>query len=151
VEAIGDDPRIVLTDRIFRHDEVLGLMHVCDAFVSLHRSEGVGISLAQCMLLGKPVIATNYSGNTDFMKEDNSCLVDYKLIAVGEKEYPFAKGQLWADPDVDQAAGYMHRLKQDHDYRNSISKAAKQYIQSNHHPSVIGQKYRCRLQELGLL
>ena len=74
--VVQSDLRIKIINNTFTSDEIIGLMNVCDAFVSLHRSEGIGLSIAQSMLLGKPVIATNYSGNTDFTRPDNSCLVD---------------------------------------------------------------------------
>ena len=120
-EETKNDPRIILIDQTFRPDEMMGLMQTCDCFISLHRSEGIGLGLAQSMLLGKPVIATGYSGNTDFTLEDNSCLVKYDLIKVGEKEYPFAQGQVWADPDVEHAAWYMRRLVDDENYRKSLA------------------------------
>jgi glycosyltransferase involved in cell wall biosynthesis len=103
------------------------------------------------MLLGKPAIATNYSGNTDFTRSDNSCLVDYKLIAVKKDEYLFSKGQVWADPNVDQAANYMRRLVEDHSYRNKVAEAGRSYIRTNHNSETVGRNYRSRLVELGLL
>jgi glycosyltransferase involved in cell wall biosynthesis len=126
-------------------------MNVCDVFLSLHRSEGIGLSIAQSMLLCKPVIATNYSGNTDFTRSDNSCLVDYKLIEVKRDEYPHSKGQVWADPNLDQAASYMRRLVEDDTYRNTIAEAGCLYIRTNHNSESAGKNYRSRLIELGLL
>ena len=126
-------------------------MHCCDCFISLHRSEGFGFGLAKSMLLGKPVIATNYSGNTDFMNQDNSCLVNYKLIKLAKKEYIFGKGQVWADPDIDHATGYMKRLVKDVEYRKRIAKVGQQYIRKHNNIKVIGEKYKTRFKELGLL
>ena len=145
-----NDARIILIDEAFRSDEIIGLMQSCDCFISLHRSEGIGLGLAQSMLLGKPVIATAYSGNTDFTLEDNSCLVKYDLIPVGENEYPFAKDQVWADPDVDHAAWCMRRLVEDEGYRKSIAARGQLYIRDHHNCSVIGERYLARLRELGL-
>ena len=85
----------------------------CDCYVSLHRSEGLGLGMAECMLLGKPVVATAYSGNLAFMDADNSCLVDYSLIPVREGEYPAWQDQHWAEPDIEQAAAYLRRLADD--------------------------------------
>lgn len=149
-EQAKSDSRIILIDQAFRSDEMIGLMQNSDCFISLHRSEGIGLSLAQSMLLGKPVIATGYSGNTDFTLEDNSCLVKYKLIEVGEKEYPFAKGQVWADPDVDHAAWYMRRLVDDEGYRKSLAARGQSFILDQHNCSVIGESYLGRLRNLGL-
>jgi hypothetical protein len=103
------------------------------------------------MLLCKPVIATNYSGNTDFTRSDNSCLVDYKLIEVKRDEYPHSKGQVWADPNLDQAASYMRRLVEDDTYRNTIAEAGRLYIRTNHNSESAGKNYRSRLIKLGLL
>lgn len=149
--AVQSDPRIKIINNTFTSDEIIGLMDVCDVFVSLHRSEGVGLSIAQSMLLGKPVIATNYSGNKDFTRPDNSCLVDYKLIEVKKDEYPLSKDQVWADPNVDQAASYMRRLVEDDSYRNTVAEAGRLYIRTNHNSEIVGRNYLSRLVELGLL
>ncbi len=150
-EEVQSDPRIFLIDATFKPQEVLGLMNVCDAFISLHRSEGIGLCLAQSMLLGKPVIATNYSGNTDFTLPDNSCLVDFDLISVKKGEYPFWEGQVWADPSVDQAADYMQKLVVDKTYCEKIGEAGQSYIKTFHSAEAVGKVYRSRLVELGLL
>ena len=149
--AVQSDPRIKIINNTFTPDEIIGLMNVCDVFVSLHRSEGIGLSIAQSMLLCKPVIATNYSGNTDFTRPDNSCLVDYKLIEVKKGEYPYSKGQVWADPNLDQAASYIRRLVEDDTYRNTIAKAGRSYIKTNHNSEAVGKNYSNRLIELGLI
>jgi glycosyltransferase involved in cell wall biosynthesis len=149
MKAAQNDLRIKFIDATFTAKEVVGLMSTCDAFVSLHRSEGIGLGLAQSMLLGKPVIATNYSGNTDFTLPDNSCLVDYKLIKVNEGEYPFSKNQFWADPNLDHASSYMKKLVENDSYRKSIAEAGRSYIKANHNLKTVGQNYRRRLIELG--
>ena len=149
--AVKSDPRITIINTTYTPDEIIGLMNVCDVFLSLHRSEGIGLSIAQSMLLGKPVIATNYSGNTDFTRSDNSCLVDYKLIGVKKGEYPYSKGQVWADPNLDQATSYMRRLVEDDTYRNTVAEAGRLYIRTNHNSEAVGRKYKSRFVELGLL
>src|SRR3546814_19524450 len=91
-------------------NDTKNLLRCCDCFVSLHRSEGFGRGLAEAMYLGKPVIATRYSGNLDFMDERTAYLVDHELVPVQTGEYPFAEGQHWADADTGQAADYMAAL-----------------------------------------
>ena len=151
VEEAKSDPRILLIDESYRSEEILGLMESCDCFLSLHRSEGIGLSLAQSMLLGKPVIATNYSGNKDFMREDNSCLVKCSLIEVLDNEYPHGKGQVWADPDVEHAAWFMRRMMKDQDFRQSIAVKGQSFIRDHHSCSVVGKAYADRLKTLGLV
>jgi len=150
-KAIQADSRITFIDAMYSSEEIIGLISVCDSFVSLHRSEGIGLSIAQSMLLGKPVIATRYSGNIDFTRPDNSCLVDYKLIEVGEGEYPFSRDQVWADPNIDQASDYMRKLVEDNEYRDAMSRAGYSYIKTYHSYETVGEKYRRRLIDLGLL
>lgn len=92
--------------------QVGSLLKSVDVFVSLHRAEGFGLVMAEAMLLGTPVIATNWSANTEFMNNEVACMVDYKLVQL-EKDYgPFKKGQRWAEPDLEQAAEYMKELYQ---------------------------------------
>lgn len=107
----ADDPRIRIIDRVLPRKAVLDLHSVCDAFVSLHRAEGLGLGMAESMALGKPVIGTGYSGNLEFMNADNSFLVDYRLVPVHPGEYiNFESGWQWAEPDEAQAAAFMRRL-----------------------------------------
>ena len=151
VQTVGDDPAILLIHGAFRRDKITSLMALADAFVSLHRSEGFGRSLAETMLLGKPVIATNYSGNTDFMRPDNSCLVNYSLIPVRTGQYPFSEGQVWADPDINHAAWHMRRVVQNRPYAELISRKAQQTIAEEYNLSVTGKRYLKRLELLGLV
>ncbi len=145
------DPRIIFLDTILMPDEVKGLVNVCDSFISLHRSEGFGRGLAEAMLLGKPVIGTNYSGNTDFMDQTNSCLVNYELIPVKENEYPFGKGQVWANPDIDHASWHMKKIFKDQSFRKLIGNKARDHIQLNHNSKTIGERYENRLKFLELV
>lgn len=106
----GTDTRILLRDDVIDVRHLQALQAHCDAYVSLHRAEGLGLGMAECMRLGKPVIATGWSGNMDFMNADNSLLVDYELVPVKAGEYPHAEGQVWAEPDVQHAASLMQHV-----------------------------------------
>lgn len=127
-EAIGGDERITVADGFLSRDEMFALQSVADVYLSLHRSEGFGLGMAEAMRLGKPVVATAYSGNTEFMRESNSCLVNYRVVALKEGEYPFWEGQVWADPDVEHAAQHLRRLYSDKSYRDEVSAAAQASI-----------------------
>lgn len=145
------DPRVILINRVMTDREIKELVRLCDCFLSLHRSEGFGRGLAEAMYYGKPVVATGYSGNLDFMNEANSCLVDCTLIPVGAEEYPYGTGQRWAEPDVEQAAWYLRRLVTDSAYATGIGQQAAYYIQTYHSFAAIGARHRRRLEQLGLL
>ncbi|MGH0034627.1 MAG: glycosyltransferase [Myxococcota bacterium] len=147
---VAEDPRMRLLDAVLSPREIAGLVNCCDSYVSLHRSEGFGRGMAEAMALGKPVIATNYSGNTDFMTESTSCLVDYQLVPVAEGEYPHHEDQVWADPDVDQAADAMRKLVLDPVRSRLIGARARRHIEQGWGPAAVGTRMLQRLKDLGL-
>jgi glycosyltransferase involved in cell wall biosynthesis len=151
VRDIGGDKRIRLINETMDKMELLSFKSECDCYISLHRAEGLGLGPLESMLLGKPVILTNYSGSTDYANGDNSCLVDYKLIPVQEGQYVFHENQVWADPDVDHAAWHMRRLANDPELGIALGKRAVAYIADKYNPARCGQLYKQRLQELGML
>jgi glycosyltransferase involved in cell wall biosynthesis len=87
--------------------ETRSLLNAADCFASLHRAEGFGRGLGEAMFLGRLALGTGYSGNVDFMSRENSLLVDYHLIPIEADEYPHSAGQVWAQPNVDQAANLL--------------------------------------------
>ena len=125
---MDDYHRVYFITETLSREQVNGLIACVDAVVSLHRAEGFGLVLAEAMLLGTPVIATNWSSNTEFMTTDVSCLVDYKLIELQEDLWMFKKGNRWADADVSQAAEYMRKLYDDPEYGMQMAQRAKKHI-----------------------
>lgn len=107
----AQDRRILVRDQVLSAGEVSALQHAANAYVSLHRAEGLGLGMAESMAIGKPVIATAWSGNLDFMDEQNSCLVPSRLIPVEDGQYPHTAGAQWAEADVAAAAEWMVRLE----------------------------------------
>lgn len=91
-------------------EEIRDLTAACDAYVSLHRAEGVGLTLSDAMALGKPVIATGWSGNMDFMNVGNSYLVRHELVELAENVGPYRAGDLWAEPSIEHAVELMRRV-----------------------------------------
>jgi glycosyltransferase involved in cell wall biosynthesis len=151
-ERAGADERIVLLDASLTRDQVFGLQSVVDSFVSLHRSEGLGLGLAESMYQGKPVIGTRYSGNLEFMNDDNSCLVDCELVAVGKGDYLYDDERFrWAEPDIDQAAHCMRRLVDDAAFRERIAQRGQQTIRTRFTSAATAALIRERLGTLGLI
>lgn len=139
------DPRILVRDEILESGHLHALHRCVDAYVSLHRAEGFGLGMAECMRLGKPVIATGWSGNLEFMGEDDSCLIDYEIRPVAEGEYPFWQGQRWAEPDVSHAARCMRRLADDPAYAATMGQRAAIGIRQTLSPSMIGAQLAAHL------
>jgi glycosyltransferase involved in cell wall biosynthesis len=94
-------------DQHMNRSEVTALLTTADCYVSLHRCEGLGLGMAQAMALGKPVIATGYSGNLEYMTRENSFLVDFRMIEIDKPYGSYAPACRWAEPDLDQAAALM--------------------------------------------
>ena len=145
---VATDPRIVLRDQEYAGAEHATLVQRCDCYVSLHRSEGFGRGPAEAMLLGKPVIATAYSGNMDFMTPENALLVDYRLVPVRPGEYPGWEGQEWAEPDIEQAARHMQAVRSEPALAARLGAAATRDIAARYDPATIGQAYLARLRAL---
>jgi glycosyltransferase involved in cell wall biosynthesis len=106
VESVGG----TLVTRSLSRDEVAALFAACDGYVSLHRCEGFGLTMAEAMALGKPVVATAYSGNMDFMTEENSYLVRFRMAEIERDHGPYRRGMTWAEPDLDHAAEQMRAV-----------------------------------------
>ena len=147
-EAAG---RVVFLPGQMTDLEVKNLLWCCDCFVSLHRSEGFGRLLAEAMLLGKPVVATGWSGNVDFMTPETACLVPCRMVPVGPGEYPFGDGQSWAEPDVDAAVEHLLRLVDDREYARELGARARRHLRRRLSPRAVGLQYLDRLTAIGEL
>jgi glycosyltransferase involved in cell wall biosynthesis len=129
-EYVARNSKIVLLDEVLTYRDVLSLYASADAFLSLHRAEGLGLCLLEAMSLGKPVIATGWSGNMDFTTDQNSCLVGYSLVKVQastQAAYSVEKignDARWAEPNLDEAVVWLRRLAESSDLRERIGKQA---------------------------
>jgi glycosyltransferase involved in cell wall biosynthesis len=120
----------------------------CDCYISLHRAEGFGLTMAEAMYLGKPVIATGYSGNLDFMTDDNSFLVDYRLVPIGSKAPPYPAEGEWADPDVDHASQLMREVFDQRERAAERGRRAAADIRQTHSAEAAGKIMADRLGHL---
>ncbi|HEX4327425.1 MAG TPA: glycosyltransferase [Burkholderiales bacterium] len=143
-----EDGRIVLRDEALARADFYGLLSVCDVYLSLHRAEGLGLGMAEAMRLGKPVVATGYSGNLAFMNADNSCLVDYARMAVAPGAYAHAEGQSWAEPDIDHAARHLRRLHEDRPFGAALGARAAAHMREHHSLAAAGACVGARLAQL---
>jgi glycosyltransferase involved in cell wall biosynthesis len=148
------DNRIRIIDSTMTAAELTGLLAAYDSYVSLHRSEGFGYGPADAMALGKPVIATNYSGVTDFCTPATALLVDYALERVPEGAYPYvddSREYYWASPDIDSAALEMQKLYTDRALGERLGRAGRQLIRERYSMAALQRCYLSRLAELGWL
>ncbi|MDR3535945.1 MAG: glycosyltransferase [Acetobacteraceae bacterium] len=124
--AAADATNIRIETRLMTSNEIAALTMAADIVLSLHRSEGLGLVLGEAMLLGRPVVATGWSGNLDFMDESSAALVPGRLIVpVDPRGVLVAKGAVWADPDVGVAAQHLRRLADDPASRMALGEAGR--------------------------
>ena len=145
--AAGRDD-IVIIDAYLDPTKSATLMNLCDCYVSLHRSEGLGLTIAEAMLLGKPVIATGYSGNLDFMTQANSYLVPWVRVRVGESSEAYDADATWAEPDLNSAAALMRQVYFNPEESKRVAMVGKLDLESRFTPEQTGEKMKKRLEEL---
>ncbi len=139
---------IHVIDRSLSAHELGRLMASCDCYVSLHRAEGFGLTMAEAMALGKPVIATNYSGNVDFMNAENSYLIDFEIGRVGAECEIYPPEGEWADPNIEHAGELMRRVYTNPEEARRIGARAAKEILATLSPETTGTAMRRRLEEL---
>ncbi len=139
---------IHVIDRSLSGAELHGLMAACDCYVSLHRAEGFGLTLAEAMAIGKPTIATGYSGNVDFMDEQNSYLVDYEIGRVGPECEIYPPEGEWANPSVEHAAELMRSVYADRAEAARRGARAALDVARTLSPEATGAAMRERLRQL---
>ena len=150
-EAVRDLPGTVLITETLSRADLYALEAACDCLVSLHRSEGFGLAVAECMHLGKPVISTDWSATAEFVTPANGRPVRAPLVTLQRSHGPYAKGGTWADPDPAHAAEHMRELFADPALGARLGAAARATIAARFAPAVVGTRYRRRLEVLAAL
>jgi len=142
-KAIGGQENIALIDEVWPEDRVAALMRSADVYASLHRSEGFGLPLAEAIMAGVPVIATNWSGNTDFCTPDHSFPVDCALVPFRDDhgDYEQVRNARWAEPSIEHAASQLRRVRDDLPAARAKARAAKaalrRYIEANSYQAAL--------------
>jgi glycosyltransferase involved in cell wall biosynthesis len=148
-EACAGCRNVRLFDAVLSRAEMSGLMRLCDCFVSLHRAEGFGLHLAEAMALGKPVVATNYSANTEYMTPECSLLVNFRLVPLDQDFGPYRRGQVWADAETDHAAALMRGVAGDREFARRLGAAARAHVTRQLSLNAIGAEVHALVKALG--
>ena len=139
---------ILLMKDYLNKSDLLTLIASSDCYVSLHRSEGWGLTIAEAMLAKKPVIATAYGGNTDFMNLNNSFPVKYKIVKL-EKDYtPYQKGSVWSEPDLEHAAQLMKYVYENQDEVKQIGEKGFEFLKNNYNSEKSGLEIKKRINHI---
>ena len=136
---------IIIWDKVLKREEINKLLSEIDCYVSLHRAEGFGLTLLEAMNFGKPVIATGYSGNLDFMNEKNSFLVGYSLVENKKDFGPYEKGLIWAQPNLDEAEYWLRYVYENYSEALEKAKIGQSFVRENFSLEKISQFYLKRL------
>jgi len=150
-EGVRDLPGTVLIGETLSRADIYALEAACDCLISLHRSEGFGLAVAEAMYLGKPVIATGWSATSEYLDAENGFPVRFSLVELGQNHGPYSKGSIWAEPDPSHAAELMRMVVADPKNAARIGSAARRTIEARFSPSVIGARYRRRLETIASL
>src|SRR5262249_10907348 len=145
------DRRIQIIDRSLLREDMLSLIHATDVYVSLHRSEGFGLGMAEAMSFGRIVIGTNFSGNTDFLTEQTGFPVPYTLRLVKPHEYNWAEEQVWAEPDLKAAVEIFRQVFEAPDLGMKRANAGRMLIRNKNGIAPVGRAMKERLIALGSL
>ncbi|TXM64529.1 glycosyltransferase family 4 protein, partial [Methylobacterium sp. WL12] len=146
--AAARDSRIRVIDSTLTRAEILSLIKQSDCYVSLHRAEGFGLGMAEAMALEKPVVGTNFSGNTDFLTDETGFPISYTLRALMDGEYTFTDHQSWAEPNVMEAAEVLQKVYRDPELRRMRAAAGRTFISTQFGPENIGRLATNRLRQV---
>jgi len=146
--AIEGRDDIIWMDKYLDSEMSAALMNLCDCYVSLHRSEGLGLTIAEAMLLGKPVIATGYSGNLDFMTPDTSYMVPWTRVKVGKGAEAYSSRATWAEPNLDVAAEMMRTVYENPEQAQAVANDGKRDLEQRFTREVTGARMKARLEEI---
>jgi GT2 family glycosyltransferase len=149
--AAADGANVTIINQVFTRDETLSLINVCDAYISLHRSEGLGLTMAEAMLLGKPVIATRYSGNVDFMDDSNSLLIDCQLVKLAKTIRPYDADGYWAEPSLEHAARVLREVYENQEWAAKLGAKAESDLNKRASTASAGLRMAKRLAEISAL
>ena len=145
---MAEKRNVLLLEGHMSREELTGLMGAADCYVSLHRSEGFGLGIAEAMALGKPVIATHYSGPVDFMTAANSYPVRFRVTRIARDYGPYLEGGSWAEPDLDHASALMRQVVEDRVEASAKGRQAAIDLKRWRAPDETGRRMRQRLEEI---
>jgi glycosyltransferase involved in cell wall biosynthesis len=148
LELAARTPGVLVLEELLTRESVGCLLDSVDAFVSLHRSEGFGLVIAESMARGKVALATGWSGNMDFMTRANSIPLAWRMTTLPSDQGPYRRGQRWAEPDPDDAVNALRLVASDHGLRDRLGSQAREDMARQLAPAQVGRRMATRLAEI---
>ena len=150
LEAAAADPRIRVIETTWSRADMLGLLRACDSYVSLHRSEGFGLGMAEALYFGRSLVGTAYSGSAEFLTEATGFPVAYDLRPVQAGEYFWAEGQMWAEPDLASAVQALQTVVSQPDVARRRAETGAGLIRERYGAEAVGAAVKARLGQIKL-
>ncbi len=144
----GQHPDIWVLDTDRSTAQARSVTASCDSFVSLHRATAFGLPIAEAMWLGKPAIATGYSGNLDYMTSENGLLVEHRVVEIGDGHDRYPPHAMWAEPDLAHAATLMRQVFEDREASHALGAAGAASIRATHSPAAAAEILARRLESI---
>ncbi len=148
LEAAARGARVRIETLPLERGGIERLLAECDAYVSLHRSEGFGLPIAEAMVLGKPVVATDYSGPRDFLDDSTGYPVRWESVVQKTELPPYPAETRWAEPDEEHAAGELSRIVSDRGEADRRAEAGRRRIESAYGIEAAGRRVADRLGQI---
>jgi glycosyltransferase involved in cell wall biosynthesis len=147
VAMLGLEPSVRIHEGVVERAAMWAMLDASDCYVSLHRGEGLGLGMLETMWLGKPVIATRYGGNLEFMSDESSFLVDAAMAPAVDDHPAYRDVVAWAEPRIDQAAAWMREVRDISDSALSRARRAAEDVRARFHPERIAEGIRSLLRD----
>ena len=144
-ETIDGHHNIKTIEYSLNEMDVRRFFEVIDCYASSHRSEGFGLTIAEAMLAGKPVIATDYGGSTDFVNSEHAYPVRYSLVPIDKQHGPYLPGYIWAEPDIDHLVERLKEVYEHQEIAFSRGQAACRFIKERYSVDRIADIMKNRL------
>jgi glycosyltransferase involved in cell wall biosynthesis len=148
LQTVGCSKKIRIVEKIFDKNALNHIINNCDSYISLHRSEGFGLTLAEAMYLGKPTIATGYSGNLQFMNNENSFLIEAIKTSYGSNDLNYNSDTIWSEPSLQKASEFLKKVYSGEDDVVKIAEKGRYTIIDDFSLSRIGELIKKRCLEL---
>lgn len=145
LEKYNNIPNIIIINEHFSKEKLHSLIQKSDVLISLHGSEGFGLTMAEAMSYGKVVVGTGYSGNLDFMNVNNSFLIQYDFIKTSNTKGLIAEGLTLARPNIEDAVEKLKYIKDNFNALGNIKNNAEAQIRESFSIESIGNLFKIRL------
>ena len=142
---LARNSRCLVLRQTLEPQEICGLISACDCYVSPHRTEGFGLTVAEAMALGAPVIATDYGGTADFLDAEVGFPLNYRLVEIDQDHGPYAKGAIWSEPSREHLSTLLRTVVANPGSAKTKGQRARARMHADYSASAIGQRMAQRL------